>query len=89
MTVTVSAKGQIIIPSSVRKHYNLGPKSKIEFLEIGKEIVLVPLPEDSFKSSYGILKNKGISSRDLIKFRHEERKKEDGCYGRKYLKISA
>ena len=77
MTVTVSSKGQVVVPSEFRKRYNLKPGSKIEFLDNGNEIVLIPLPRDSFKASYGILKGKGITTRDLIEFRRKERKKED------------
>jgi AbrB family looped-hinge helix DNA binding protein len=88
MTVTVSTKGQVVIPSQLRKRYNLKPRAKIEFLDTGKEIVLVPLPEDPFKASYGILKGKGITTKDLIKHRREERKKEKTKYKRLYGKLS-
>lgn len=89
MIVTVSTKGQIVIPSQIRKKYNLKPKSKIEFLDRGKEIVLIPLPENPFKSSYGILKGKGISTKDLIDFRRAERKKENAGYRKLYGRVSS
>ena len=77
MTVTVSSKGQIVIPSELRKRYNLKAKSKIEFLDNGSELIIIPLPKDPFKASYGILRGKGITTKDLMEFRRKERKREN------------
>ena len=80
MTVTISTKGQVVIPSELRKRYKLKPRSKVEFLDNGSEITLVPIPREPFKASYGILKGKGVTTKDLINFRRKERKKENGRY---------
>ena len=77
MTVTVSSKGQVVIPAELRRRYNLKPSSKIEFLDNGNELVVVPLPRDPFKASYGILKGKGVRTKDLMEIRRKERKKEN------------
>ncbi|HIE43285.1 MAG TPA: AbrB/MazE/SpoVT family DNA-binding domain-containing protein [Candidatus Omnitrophica bacterium] len=75
MTVTVSVKGQMVIPAELRRRYGIKPKSKVEFIDTGKEIIMVPLPEENVKkNSYGVLK--GVSSSDLISYRREERKRE-------------
>ncbi len=76
MTVTISTRGQMVLPSNVRRRYHLTPHSKVEVLDNGKEIILVPLPVDSFKRARGILK--GVSTKDLIVLRHQERRKEHG-----------
>ena len=75
MTVTVSVKGQTVIPAELRKRYGIVPNSRIEFIDTGKEIVVVPLPKgDRFKNSFGVLREAG--SGDLIKARRKERLRE-------------
>lgn len=75
MTVTVSVKGQTVIPAELRKRYGIRPNSKVEFIDTGKEILMIPLPQgDLLKNSYGILKE--VGSRDLIKARRKERLRE-------------
>ena len=75
MRVTVSVKGQTVIPAELRKRYGIVPNSKIEFIDTGEEIVIVPLPKgDSLRNSYGVLKE--VGSRDLIKARRKERLRE-------------
>ncbi|MCM8813096.1 MAG: AbrB/MazE/SpoVT family DNA-binding domain-containing protein [Candidatus Omnitrophica bacterium] len=74
MTVTVSVKGQIVIPSKMRKRYHLGPRSKIELIDAGSEIIIVPLPQMPFQASRGILA--GVTSHDVVLARRQERKRE-------------
>lgn len=74
MTVTVSTKGQMVIPSSIRKKYRIKPRSKVEFLDMGNEIVIVPIPNNSFIESRGALR--GVNVEDLIKQRRKERHNE-------------
>lgn len=74
MTVTISVRGQMVIPSDIRKRYGIKPQSKVEFIDTGEEIVLVPLPKDSFRDSFGVLK--GVTTKDLIRERRKERRRE-------------
>ena len=74
MTITVSARGQMVIPASIRKRYGLRQRSEVELLDLGKEVVIVPIPENSLVKSRGILK--GVSSNDLIRERRNLRKRE-------------
>ena len=74
MAVTVSSKGQLVIPAPVRKRYGLSPGSRVEVLDTGKEIVLVPIPKDVFKASRGLLK--GYSVREFLRWRKKERARE-------------
>lgn len=73
MTVTVSNRGQMVIPSMIRKKYNIKAQSKVELVDTGKEIVIVPIPKDILRQSKGILK--GVGSKDIIAARREERNK--------------
>lgn len=74
MTVTVSTRGQIVIPADIRKRYHITPASRLEFIDTGKEIVVVPIPKDSFARSRGVLK--GVSTKDLQKSRRATRRLE-------------
>jgi AbrB family looped-hinge helix DNA binding protein len=76
MTLTISTRGQMVLPSAVRRRHHLIPHSKVEVLDNGKEIILIPLPKDSFKKSRGILT--GVSTKDLINLRRLERSREHG-----------
>ena len=74
MTITVSARGQMVIPAVIRDRYGIKSKSKVELLDLGKEIVIVPITWQSPPKSRGILK--GVSTADLLKARRKLRKQE-------------
>ncbi|TAJ25984.1 MAG: AbrB/MazE/SpoVT family DNA-binding domain-containing protein [Nitrospirae bacterium] len=60
-TTTISPKFQIVIPKEVRDKLHLSPKQRLQVLEKGGVITLVP--EVSLKSLRGALK--GMSKNDL------------------------
>lgn len=74
MTVTVSVRGQMVIPSQIRKKYHIQPQTKIELLDKGNEIVIIPLPKDTLQQARGILK--GVVAADLLEFRRQEKRLE-------------
>lgn len=70
-TVTVSPKGQVVIPANIRSRYGLTPGKKIEILDFGNHIVLVPLAEDSVKAARGLVR----FSRSVAEIMSDEEKK--------------
>lgn len=77
MTATISAKGQLVIPAAIRKRYRLSAKAKVDILDTGHAIVILPAPKgDAFAASRGLLKGK-LSTREFLKFRREERAREE------------
>ena len=74
MAVTVSSKGQLVIPASVRRRYHIEPGTRVEVLDTGQEIVLVPVPKSAFRASRGMLK--GYSVKEFLRWRHQERQQE-------------
>ena len=75
MTIAISARGQMVIPAFIRKKYGLKSKSRMEILDLGKEVVLVPIPPKvSLMRAQGVMK--GVSTADLIKERRSLREKE-------------
>ena len=77
MTVTLSARGQLVIPSEIRKNRHLKPGMKIKLVDTGTAILLVPIPKDPFAASRGRLKGL-LSCKDVIEARREERRREHG-----------
>ena len=77
MTATLSARGQLVIPAEIRRRRHLKPGTKIEFVDTGTAIVLVPLPKDPFTASRGSLKGL-LSYKDVIEARREDRRREHG-----------
>ena len=77
VTVSVSAKGQLVIPAVIRKRYALKPKSKVEVLDTGHSIIIRPCPTgDPFVASWGMLKGK-ISVKEFLAMRRQERTRKE------------
>lgn len=71
--VSITEKGQIIIPAPLRKKYHLKKGSKVRLKEVeGGIIILKPLIDDPVEKSKGILKGKNSLLDSLL----EDRKKE-------------
>jgi len=76
MTITISAKGQLVIPAAIRKRYRLTPKSKVDILDTGRSIIILPLSKgDLFSASRGILKGK-LNTREFLTMKREEKARE-------------
>ncbi len=73
MQTIVTERGQISIPSPIRKRFHLTPGTGIEWLETSEGIFLLPVPEDPIKAFRG--KSKGLT-KALLENRWEDRKKE-------------
>jgi AbrB family looped-hinge helix DNA binding protein len=56
--MTVSSKGQIVIPREVREKLNITKGTKLEVIEMNGEIILIRLPDDPLKSLRGMFKAK-------------------------------
>ena len=64
--VKTLSKGQIIIPSEIRKKYQIKPGTKIQIMEYGSIIYLIPPAEDPIHAACGILPSKPSLSEKLI-----------------------
>lgn len=73
METTATAKGQIVIPSSLRRKLGIkeGTRIQIELDEVAGEIILKPITREFVHSLRGKFKGKG-----LIKALMAEKKKE-------------
>jgi AbrB family looped-hinge helix DNA binding protein len=68
----VTTKGQVVIPSRLRKKYKIKNGTRIQFQEQGDGIKLMPITPELIRSKAGFLGTKGR----LLKALMEEKKKE-------------
>jgi AbrB family looped-hinge helix DNA binding protein len=73
LSSTVTVKGQVVIPSRLRRKYRIQKGTKIIFLERDGEIRLMPLTPDSIDNKIGFLKTKGKLLKTLKKEKVAER----------------
>ncbi|MEW6068006.1 MAG: AbrB/MazE/SpoVT family DNA-binding domain-containing protein [Nitrospirota bacterium] len=71
MESTVTIRGQTAIPAAIRRRYNIKPKTKLEWIDDGHTITVLPIPQDSIK----VLKGK-FKDADLLKALLESRKED-------------
>jgi len=76
-TAVVTTKGQIVIPSKIRRRYNLKKGTKVSITEENDKIILQPLTEEYFEQMAGILNSKGKLTRSLLEERKREQNLED------------
>lgn len=74
MESTVTVRGQTAIPAAIRKRYNIKPKTKIEWIDDGHTITVMPIPQDPIKALKGKYKDANLLQA-LLKSRKEERKR--------------
>ena len=83
ITTTVTAKGQIVIPSRIRRHLNIRKGTRLCVVEKNDEIVLQPLTREYFEKTAGVLKTKSGLTQVIL----EERKKEKASEDKKWQKF--
>ncbi|MBN1384391.1 MAG: AbrB/MazE/SpoVT family DNA-binding domain-containing protein [Elusimicrobia bacterium] len=76
-TFAVTIKGQIVIPSKIRRKHGIKKGTKICFVDKGDEIILKPLTKDYFEKMAGILKSKGKLTQELLQDRARDKERED------------
>ena len=76
MIAKVTTRGQVSIPSEIRKKFNIEPESRVEWVVKGNVIKVIPLPKDPVAAFRGRGSRK-YSTERLIEERRAEREKED------------
>jgi len=70
--VKTLSKGQIVIPSAIRKRFHIKPGTELQIMEYGGIIYLIPPVEDPIHAACGLLPSRPSLSEKLLR----ERKKE-------------
>jgi AbrB family looped-hinge helix DNA binding protein len=79
MTLTISSKGWVVIPAELRKKYHLAPGQKVNVVDYGGVLALVPALADPIHQSAGILSVPDDSLTEaLLVERAREKAREDG-----------
>ena len=73
---TITTKGQIVIPSRIRKQRGLKKGTKMILEERGEELVLKPLNSNYLERASQILKTNGQLSEKLLAEREVDKEKE-------------
>ncbi len=76
MTATISAKGQIVIPSGLRKRLGIKKGMKFSILSRAGEVILKPVSAKFFQEFPATLDLKGLTVDDLLRERRKEKAKE-------------
>ncbi|PXF55712.1 MAG: AbrB family transcriptional regulator [Deltaproteobacteria bacterium] len=81
MRSTVSARGQVSIPATLRKKFHIEAQMELEWVEEGNAIKIIPLPKDPVKAFRGAGRGRYTSDK-LVRDRRKERLKEEECDNR-------
>lgn len=75
MRTKVTKRGQVSVPSQVRKKLKIGPETELEWVVEGATVRVIPLPSDPIRVFRGSGK-KGMVKR-LLRDRRQDRQRED------------
>lgn len=75
-TAVVTSKGQIVIPSKIRRRLNIKRGTKLYIEEREDELILKAVTPAYFEKIAGVLPTKGKLARMLIAQRQKDKQKE-------------
>ncbi len=70
---TVTTKGQLVIPSKLRRKFGIRKGTQVAFLEEDQRLVLQPLTPEFIRSLRGSLKGEPSALKALLEHRKKER----------------
>lgn len=76
-TAIVSEKGWVVIPKEMRERHGLGKGSRVQFVEYGQILALVPLPNDPVEALHGMFAGGDSLTDELLEERARERVREE------------
>lgn len=76
-TARVTSKGQLVVPSRLRRKYGIKPGTKIRFIERDSEILFQPVTGEYIRSVCGMLKSETSATQELLKERARDKGREE------------
>jgi len=76
MRTRVTKRGQVSVPSRVRKELQIGPNTVLEWVVEGSSARVIPLPDDPLKAFRGSGKSGLVEL--LLRERRRDRRRENG-----------
>ena len=65
-TATVSSKGRVVIPKPLREKYGIEEGTRVQVVDYGDVLALVPLPSDPVEALHGMLKGGSSLTEELL-----------------------
>ncbi len=72
MESVITKKGQVVIPSVLRKKYKIETGTKVQWMDTGNIIKVVPIPKDPIGALRGCSEGEGLTG-ILLKNRREDK----------------
>lgn len=79
-TMTISAKGWVVIPAELRKKYGLTPGTKVAIVDYGGRLSIIRIPDDPINAMMGFLADDGPSLTQEIVEEHRREVEADEKY---------
>jgi len=76
MNVTVSQKGWVVIPAALRRKYGLKPGARLQVVDYGGVLGLVPTVDHPVEAAAGMLKGGDSLTEALLAEHRRERENE-------------
>jgi AbrB family looped-hinge helix DNA binding protein len=76
-TSTVSAKGWVVIPKAMREKHGLEKGSRVQIVDYGRVLAIVPLPDDPIEALHGMFAGGPSLTEELLAEREQERTREE------------
>jgi len=76
LNVTVSQKGWVVIPAELRKKYGIKPGSKLQFVDYGGVMSLIPGFEDPVHEGAGMLQGGPSLTEAIVEEHRKELERE-------------
>ena len=76
-TATVSAKGWVVIPAPYRRRHHFDPGTKVEIVDYGGGVGILPVMDNPVQESRGMLRGGRSLTKALLDERRDERRRED------------
>ena len=73
LKTTVSTRFQTVIPTELRKKFGIKSNSKLDWIDGGSVMIVVPVPEDPIGSLRGMFLEKDFTD-SFLKNRREDRR---------------
>ena len=71
----VTSKGQLVVPSRIRRRFGIKPGTRINFVEEGDRIIFQPVTREYIRSFRGMFKLKP-GEKSVVQEHLEDRRKE-------------
>lgn len=75
MKTVVTTRGQTVVPAALRRRFEIRRGTRLEWIDAGEEIRVIPLPTDVIRALRGSAKGEGLGA-ILRRGRERERQLE-------------